>query len=210
MSKTTSLALATLLVVAVAGSAAPTFAQDYNAPGERMMFRHHDEDGPRLRVHRMHRGGAEGGLLALVCSDRGADRLEHMLLSIAQRTDVTATQQPLFDALQSAAVKAQADFAAACTAARPAEGERGSLDLADRLNMRLEIQKAHVAALETLVPAFTAFYDSLSDEQKAALEPRGREHRRDFGAIPNEPGMMYGPELGAPEELPELIGLIDG
>jgi hypothetical protein len=204
-----SLSLAALLVVIVAGGAAPAFAQEFGAPGEGMHFRHH-EDGPRVMVRRMPRGGVGGGHVAFTCSDRGADRLEHTLLSIGQRTDVTTTQQPLLDALQSAALDAQAAFAAACTAARPVEGERDSVDLAGRLNMRLEVQKAHVAALETIVLAFSAFYASLSEEQKAALEPRRREHRRDFGALPNEPGMMAGPEIGHPEEFPEVISLIDG
>ncbi len=208
MSKT-SLTLATVLVMAMAGVAAPAFAQDFGAPSERMQFRHH-ENGPRLMLRRTHRGGRGGQLLAFACSDRGADRLEHALLSIEQRTDVTATQQPLFDALQSAALEAQAGFAAACTAARPAEGERDSLDLAARLNMRLEVQKAHVGALAAVLPAFSAFYTSLNDEQKAALEPRRREHRRELGALPDAPGMMAGPELGDPEELPELIGFIGG
>jgi hypothetical protein len=214
MSKTTSLTLAALLVVAIAGGAAPALAQHVGSDGprERMFFRHHDmapqmgrQMGPRVMVRRSHRGDGTGtGLLAFACSDRGADRLEHKLLTIEQRTDVTATQQPLFDAFESAAKAAQADFAAACTAARPAAGERDSLDLAERLNMRFEVQKAHVAAMETVLPAFTAFYASLSDEQKAALEPPRKHHRRDFG-MTSEPGMP-----AMPEELPELIGFIDG
>ena len=208
MPKTTSLTLAALLVVAVAGSAVPAIAQDRDREvrdeGRMMGFRHH-EDSPGFVMRRMHRGEGRGwGLIALACSDRGADRLEHSLLTIQQRTDVTAAQQRLFDAFETAAKAAQADFAAACTAARPAEGERGTLGLAERLSMRLEIQKAHVAALETVVPAFAEFYASLSDEQKAALEPR-RERRH------REVGEMSAPQLpAAPEELPELIGLIDG
>jgi hypothetical protein len=206
MAKTTSLTLAAVLVVAIAGAAPPALAQHFGSDGpqERMFFRHHDM-GPRVIVRRMHRSdGLGAGLLAFGCSDRGADRLEHTLLAIEQRTDVTTAQRPLFDEFQSAAKAAQADFAAACVATRPGKGERDSLDLAERLNMRFEVGKAQVAAMEAVLPAFTAFYASLSDEQKAALEPRRKRHRRDFG-------MTGGPEMPAtPEELPELIGFIHG
>jgi hypothetical protein len=202
----TSLTLATLLVVAVAGSAAPALAQDVGPrdDGKLMVFRHHG-DGPRLLMRRMHRGEGRGaGFIGFACSEGGADRLEHTLLSMKQRTDVTATQQPLFDAFETAAKAAQADFAAACTAARPAEDERDSLDLAERLNMRLEIQKARIAAMETVLPAFTEFYGSLNDTQKAALDPRRGRHHRNVGEV-------SAPELpGAAEPLPELIDYIDG
>jgi hypothetical protein len=206
MPKTTSLTLATLLVVAVAGSAAPTLAQDIGPGdgGKLMVFRHHG-DGPRLLMRRMHSGESRGaGLIGFACSEDGTDRLEHTLLTMEQRTDVTATQRPLFDAFETAAKAAQAHFAAACTAARPAEGERGGLDLAERLNMRLEVQKARVAAMETVLPAFTEFYASLSDAQKAALHPLRGPHHRDIGEV-------SAPELpGAAEPVPELIDYIDG
>jgi hypothetical protein len=66
--------------------------------------------------------------------------------------------------------------------------------------MRLEIQKARIAAMETVLPAFTEFYGSLNDTQKAALDPRrGRRHR--------DVGEVSAPELpDAPEPSPELIG----
>jgi hypothetical protein len=179
MKRTTSLTLATLVVVVAAAGAVPALAQQGpGGPGQR----HEEMRGPGARDGVMHeeRGMMRGGgMLALVCSDNGADRLEHMLLSVAQRTDLTAEQQPLYDTLKSTALAAQADFAAACTAARPADGtDVSSVDLADRLKARLEIDKARVAAMEGVVPAFEAFYDSLTDAQKQALAPERRAARR--------------------------------
>ncbi len=187
MKPTTSMTIAALVVATIsAGSAAPALAQDQGGdygrqmhqrgPGEHGLWLH--RDGPRdsgMRM-RMNRGG---GFFALVCSERGGDQLEHMLLNIEQQTDPTADQQPLYDALKDAALSAQADFATACTTTRPAEGDAASRDLADRLKVRLDIEKAHVEAMTAVLPAFEAFYDSLSDDQKLQLEPRRHraEHR---------------------------------
>jgi hypothetical protein len=206
MKRTTSLTLATLIVAVAATSAAPALAQDSPGNGQRQM-RHElrgpgpggDNRGGMIHEERgMMRGG---GLLALVCDEQGADRLEHMLLTVAQRTDLTAEQQPLHDALKTAALTAQSDFAAACAAARPAEGaDVSSTDLADRLKARLDIEKAHVAALEGVIPAFEAFYDSLSDAQKQALTPPQRGERRDIGEHHDKPGDRRAPAPDAPQE----------
>jgi hypothetical protein len=204
MRPTTSMTIVALVVATItAGSAAPAFAQDQGdkqhrqmhqrGPGEHGLWLH--RDGPRDGGMRMHINRGDGGLFALVCSERGGDRLEHMLLNVEQQTEPTAEQQPLYDALKDAALKAQTDFMAACSTARPEQGDVAARDLADRLKVRLDIEKAHVEAMTAVLPAFEAFYDSLSDEQKLQLEPRrhgaerrmldepGGDHRQ-----PNGPG----------------------
>jgi hypothetical protein len=198
MKPTTSMTIVALVIAAItAGSAAPALAQDQGGERGRQMHQHRNagefrpgarHDGPRdgnMRMH-MNRGG---GLFALVCSERGSDGLAHMLLNIEQQTDPTAEQQPLYDTLKDAALSAQADFATVCATARPAEGDVATRDLADRLKVRLDIEKAHVEAMTAVLPAFEAFYDSLSDEQKLQLEPRRHraEHR-----MPGEPGEHHG------------------
>ena len=185
--KRTTLTIAALVVATIAtGAAAPALAQDQAAndhrprelhqrgPGGPQGFHMHRDSSPRDGMRLRLRGG--GAVLALVCSENGADRLEHLLLNMKQRTDPTAEQQPLFDAFQSAALTAQTDFAAACLAARPAAD--ASTDLVDRLKARLDVQQAHLDAMNAVLPSFEAFYDSLSDEQKQALAPRARDGKR--------------------------------
>lgn len=198
MRPSTSMTIAALVAVAVAGAAvAPANAQDWPVREWRFhlpdlgphMFFHH---GPRVPHDRLfaHRGNAprhmarDGNLIALVCADSGAERLERTLLNLERRIDLTDDQKALFDEFRAAALIAQTNFADACGAPRKAARSDDS-DLADRLKARLDIQKARVAAMSEVLPSFEAFYDSLSAEQKRALEPRrlreGLLERR-FGA----------------------------
>src|SRR5688500_2240400 len=75
-------------------------------PGQEMqghMPGHFGQDGMgRLRNARG--PGNQGGLLALVCSDRGAERTEIGFVRLAHRLDITAEQQTLFDDLKSSAL----------------------------------------------------------------------------------------------------------
>ncbi|RUT34994.1 hypothetical protein EMQ25_03305 [Arsenicitalea aurantiaca] len=159
-------------------------------PGER---RHHAERArpDRSGGHEMHRKMRErfaarmqerhpsgmpgrgamrqgGALLDFVCSDRAAERLEIGLVRLSYRLDLTDAQRGDFDALRDAALSAQADFAAACTTARAAE----ATDPVSRLEGRLAIDSARVAALEAVLPALDTFYQGLEPEQQARLEPR--------------------------------------
>lgn len=175
MKRTTSISIAALVAATIAlGAAAPALAQDRGPQGPRGEFAFRmDRDGPRHQARGPQADGMRGGLLALVCSDRGDDRLAHMLLSISQRTDPTGDQVALYDAFKAAATSAQADFAKACETARPDANTAADRDLVDRLKAGLDVQQAHIAAMSAVLPAFEAFYNSLSDEQKQALAPRG-------------------------------------
>lgn len=217
MKRTTSMTIAAIVVATIATSAAmPAFAQDAgrdpNGPGRDMQMRgpgqdgfwKHDRrgspDGMRMALREGPGNGGRGGILDLVCAPQGADRLEHMLLSIAQRVDPTAEQQPLYDTFKAAALTAQTDFADACTAARPdqtADATAAKPDLADRLKVRLDIEKAHVEAMTAVIPTFEAFYDSLSDEQKQNLEPR----RQGFRMLDEHRGPDHGrPNMDQPQD----------
>lgn len=203
-----SMTIAALVVATIAsGAAAPAIAQDQASPGQPHELHLRGPNGDGFAMHREGRrhgmrmrvraGG--GQILALVCSERGADRLEHMLLNIEQRTDPTGDQQPLYDTFKSAALDAQTDFAAACSAARPDSEQAADTDLVDRLQARLDVQQAHLDAMNAVLPSFVAFYDSLSDEQKQALEPPRRNADQRFERRTRGPGMAA-PEIDAPEQ----------
>jgi hypothetical protein len=184
--KLTTSASAALIVAALAlGGATPAaFAQDQGpqaGPGE---MRHE----LRLRGHMrgegfQHGGMRGGGMLGLVCSERGAEMLEHMFVSISHRLELTAEQAPLFDELKTAALTAQTGFADTCATLQPeaASDTAEQPNVVERLQTRIEVDEARIAALSGVLPALEAFHDSLTDEQKAALEPGRGEMREHFG-----------------------------
>lgn len=130
-------------------------------------FRPHGE-GPRQR-------GGEGFL----DFGRGAEAVEVALVKLSHRIDLTTEQQGLLETLKTSALSAAEDFATATEGLRPtppAEGaEKVMPSVAERLENRIAIEKAHVAALEAVQPAVVAFFDSLTDEQKAELAPQRGE-----------------------------------
>ena len=192
MTRTTT-TIAALVVAAIAvGAAAPALADDKGHGPDRMRGEPGFERQMEMRgeMREEMRGEGRGGFLALVCAPQGADRLEQALLKLEQRTDPADGQVALFDTLKTTALAAQSDFATACAAARPAEGDTADRDLVDRLTTGLAIDEARVAAMGKVLPAFEAFYDSLSDEQKQALTPpRGERERRGFRMHRGAPDM---------------------
>lgn len=205
----TSTLVAGLFAVTLGGAAViPAAAQDASAkarPGEQrqeLMLRQHPGKGGMMRHHRGARGGPQGhgGLLMLACSEQGADRLEHMLLSLSQRVDPTAEQQPLFEDFRTAALTAQTSFADRCVELRPQDGTADVPDLMARLETGIAIGEARLAAMNEVLPALDAFYGSLTDAQKALLEPRRgmRDGRRGMRAAPPMP--TTGPEAPAAED----------
>jgi hypothetical protein len=204
------------VVAAMLGTAAmapAAFAQDQGpqaGPGERhqMFLRHHGGNhrfGPQMHMQRggpgmersMMRGG---GLLALACSADGADRLEHMLLSLSQRLDPTADQQSLFEDFRTAALTAQTGFADSCAELSPEDdtAAAASPDLVERLRRHIGVGEARLTAMNEVLPALEAFYGSLTDEQKALLEPghgkRGERHGMRIER-PVSPAAPEAPEL---------------
>jgi hypothetical protein len=169
-------ALAALVVAAVSLSSLPVAAQDLTPAanrGDREIHRMHDGSGPGM-------GRGAGGILGLVCSERGAEALEIAFVRMDHRLELTDTQQPLFDTLKSKALTTQTSFADDCAAARPERTADERPDLLEGFKARLKIEEARVAALTAVLPDFEAFYASLTDQQKADLMPRmGRGDRDD-------------------------------
>jgi hypothetical protein len=163
------------LMTATLGFAAvaPAFAQPA-APGQGQVqagpdhnFRQHDQTS--------HRGGMRGGI-DLFNFERGTEAVEIALVRLSHAVELTSEQQPLFDALKTSALAAAAEFTTATEGLRPtatADGETAAVpDLAQRLETRIAVDTARLAALNAVQPAFATFFDSLTDTQKTQLMPQ--------------------------------------
>lgn len=150
----------------------------------------------QFRAHDRHEGmrnGFDGGLVDLVCSDQGAERLEIAFVRLSHRVALTAEQTPLFEALKTAALTAQTSFSDTCKSALPAAGANAAKpDLVERLKTSLKLDEARIAALAKLLPPFEAFYGSLTADQKAKLDmPRFGMHDQFDGMHSMMHGMMH-------------------
>ena len=191
------ISLAGLVPQAVAQQQAPQAApggmQQMQPPGVHPHgFGNHHHMGPRMHQqggrmqgNRMQRGGR--GLLNLVCSERGAERMEIAFVRLSHRIELTAEQQPLFDDLRQSALTTQTSFADDCAEARPgatAVAPATPLDPVTGLRTMIDLEKARIAGLEALLPKFEAFFNSLTEEQKNQLMPRQRGGRLGQGQMP--------------------------
>jgi len=146
------------------------------APGDKAMQPRRDGN-PRLHASRdQRRGGMMGpGILNLVCSPRGAERLEHVFVAVSHRAAITDAQKPAFDALKTAALTAQTEYADTCKASFDAIRADGKPDPIKALQARLAVDSARVEALTAMLPKIEDFYKTLTPEQKAALQPSRRQ-----------------------------------
>lgn len=154
--------------------------------GQRGEMQAHRQGGQMM--DRQMRGGRGGGqFLAIGCGPNAAERIETSLVSLGYRVDATAEQKTLLDALKTAALAAQAELATTCEAVMPAPAAANATtpaetpDMLERLQARLKIDEARVAAMTDVLPEFEAFFNSLTDEQKAALQPAGPQDGRGPG-----------------------------
>lgn len=163
-----TVALAALVVTSIGLTALPVYAQDTGAAVQPVAREVHRnivrEAGPG-------RGAGMGGILGLVCSDRGAEALEVAFVRLSHRIELTDAQQPLFDALKTKALTTQTSFADDCQAAMSDRTADAKPDLLEGLKARLAVEEAKLTAMNVLLPDFEAFYTSLTDEQKASLFP---------------------------------------
>lgn len=182
-------------------SLAPSFAQeaapaapaaaDVQKPGHDHNRFQRPEQFPGFQRHMEIRHG--GSFLNF---ERGAEAAEIGLVRLSHRVELTAEQQPLFDAMKTAILAAADDFASAAQAARPT-ADAAKPDIAARLDARIAITSANLTALEAIKPSVTAFFDSLTPEQQAALAPE-RGERPNWGR-PGQDGPRHsGPGAAQP------------
>lgn len=181
------------------GAVAPAMAQnatpatpaaqsqsDTSAPGAEHGFR----KGPGMRQG----GGMMGGSLFNI--ERGAEAIEIAIVRLSHAIDLTDEQTVLLEALKTDALAAASAFDAATEGLRPtppAQGDTAAIpDISERFDNRIAIETARLAALEAVQPAFTAFFDSLTDEQKAALIPERGERMGQMGMQQGGPGQRDG------------------
>jgi hypothetical protein len=183
-----SVALAALVATSMSVVALPALAQDQTVPVAQKSDR---------EIHRtIIRDGGPGrgaGVLGLICSESGAEALEVALVRLSHRLDLTAEQQPLFDAFKTNALTTQTSFADECTAALPDRTADTRPDLLERLKSGLVIEEARLTAMNAILPDFEAFYGSLTDAQKSSLMPP-RMVMRDSGRGHDDrggPGRTY-------------------
>lgn len=168
MKKVTSLVLATALAGTLALTAmAPAAYADNDRKGRGEQSErtgNNNQSGP-------------GHFVRLMCTDEGAERLETAMGRVAEQIDLTTEQQTLLDTLKTTALSAQTSFADNCTT--NVRGE--DTDMIDNIKARQANAALRLAAMDEIVPALEGFYDSLTDEQKAELQPkkRGNDRRGD-------------------------------
>jgi hypothetical protein len=203
MKTITTTAIVALMTATIGLTAiAPTFAQDA-APTQVQA-----ENGPGFHLRRDNQGpGPMGGQRGgdFLNFARGAEAIEIALVHLSHRIELTAEQQALFDTLKTTALSAAADFETATDGLRPqrgpAEGETATAtapDMSERLENRIAIETAHLAALEAVQPAAVAFFDSLTEEQKAQLVPQRPDRDGMPGFGKGGPRHHQGQQQGGP------------
>jgi hypothetical protein len=131
------------------------FGDERGERRDRRSYDDRDRMGPREGMMR-HRG------MTRFCGPQGGRFAERMLERIERATRPTAEQKPAFDALKDASTKAAEIIKAAC----PTET---SVTPPGRLAAAEKRLTAMLEAVRTVRPAMEAYYNSLSDEQKARL-----------------------------------------
>lgn len=139
------------------------------------------------------RPGAEGRFqfVNFTCAPRAAERMERRYDRLSERLKLTDEQQALYDTFMASALTAQTELADTCATIRPERATRAERpqrpNLLDRMEARLKVDEARLAAMNAVFPDFRAFYGSLTDEQQADLFPagRGNPHDRPRAGRPN-------------------------
>tara|TARA_R110002124_G_scaffold36451_19_gene117516 strand:+ start:187 stop:897 length:711 start_codon:yes stop_codon:yes gene_type:complete len=175
-------AVVALMTAAIGLSAiAPSYAQDATppappatrpmpAPGVDPMGNMRPHDGPGQAGPRQN---GPRGMAGFIGFERGAEAVEIALVRLSHAIDMTAEQQALYDTLKTDTLAAAEKFSAAVEGLRPAAPAEGQtaqrFDISKGLETRIALETAHLDALKAVQPSVTAFFDSLTDEQKAEL-----------------------------------------
>jgi hypothetical protein len=104
--------------------------------------------------------------LTRLCTERGPGVADLPIDRIAQAVHPTETQQAALDELKTASVKAAETLKDNCPTYR-------ALTPTGRVEAMQQRLEAMLQAVQTVQPALTKFYDSLSDEQKARFNTLG-------------------------------------
>jgi hypothetical protein len=201
MKTITTTALIAVLTASIGlSAAAPVFAQEASPRHNQMQ---HQDRGPGGHGGRHDGGGRMGGGGFLDLTN--PDRVEISLVRLSQRIDLTAEQQPLFDAFKTAAMAAAEEFSGVLESVRPAAPAAGQTpvrpEVSEMLSNRIAVTTAQLAALKAVEPSASAFFDSLTDEQQAQLMPQRGSGQWGKGTMPapgDEPAMMAPPAPPAP------------
>jgi len=121
------------------------------------------------------RGGKGGRFMNMVCSSDGAEKVEKGLSKMSEKLELTDEQKLLFNNLKTASLSAQTTYADNCTTPKKDK----DVDFIDRIKTQQANASARITAMSEVLPELEAFFDSLSDEQKAELKkgkggPRGQ------------------------------------
>jgi hypothetical protein len=130
------------------------------------------------------RHSGPSGFLTL---DRGPEAVELALVRLSYALELTAEQQPLFDAFETAAIQAATDYAATMDA-QPDDGTQP--DPSTWLDTQIAVQSARLNALQSIAPSATALFESLSETQLGLLTPQ-RPDRPNLGNNGNRPGFGH-------------------
>jgi len=190
-------AIVALMTTAIGlGAIAPATAQDAAPPAPATAATQTEAAAPTPGTERgfrngpgMRQGGGAGGLLNI---ERGAEAIEIAIVRLSHAIELTDEQTVLLEALKTDALAAAAAFETATDGLRPtppAEGETAERpDITERFDNRIAMESARLDALEAVQPAFTAFFDSLTDEQKADLVPERGDRMAGMGKQHGGPG----------------------
>jgi hypothetical protein len=144
---------------------------------------------------------------ALFCKDMYARKVGEMAF-LEAKLSLSASQQPLFDHWKQASLDIAKQREGDCgTRERHKPGERPNV--LDRLNREETMLKTRLANLDAQKPSLTAFYESLSPQQKqefgrAAMHRMAERMHMMMGMMGRRPGMggpmgrgpMGGPPMG--------------
>lgn len=128
-----------------------------------------------------------GGPNFRVCRGDTAEMADHLLVRVQHRVNPTDDQKAAFDEFKTATRSAAEKLRDACPK-RPepaADGERPQRNAIERLAQTQAGLEASLEAMKVFRPAAEKFYASLSDEQKAKIDRRGRgtgHWKRDRGS----------------------------
>lgn len=134
------------------------------------------------------------GAHAQFCKDLYARKVGEMAF-LEAKLSLTASQQPLFDRWKQASLDVAKRNEGDCNSREPRKpGERPSV--VDRLNREETMLKKRLADIDAEKPSLTAFYGSLSAQQKQEFGRAAMHHMAE--RMHMMMGMMEHPGMGGP------------